>query len=307
MALPWDSLLQSTILRFITVATTATGGIFLVVILSGVLSALLTLGALELFFRARIQRSVLLKYFARMDFGDFARFVSRRYNIPLSPDVNRAIAQPTVQVQPGDPAIVVYSKSIANQFYARNFVSSLAQLDPNTFYQLHYRQLCGQLATVVTNEGLLFQTRRTFTPLSDVLAYISEKKAGTLNILTRTSESVEPSSDPNIISIEDRYYLEKALRQIDAIQAELGNRINNVVYGYAVALWALFYFIILFFGASANLRIPGQAGFWAVAGQVVEVVATMIFAFLVAMALAVGTAVFSSATFTWLDRVFASK
>lgn len=61
-----NAIAESSFLNLIAVAVLATGGLFLTVVLGGVLSAVLTLGALELHFRQSIQRRVLAEHFERL-------------------------------------------------------------------------------------------------------------------------------------------------------------------------------------------------------------------------------------------------
>ncbi len=215
-----------------------------------------------------------------MRYSDFALFISSRYH-ETSPVRNQAYVE--------------YVEKLLNTGY---FVPALANMEARTVYQLHYRQLCAQLASVLSNEGLRSEGNETYTPLTDVLGFIAESHGGSQSggILRRDTE---------LSQMGDRYYLEIALRQIDVIQAELGSRINTIVYGYAASCWTIFYVLVLV--SAATFQAAQNQGVWSSVSSAIENIFTGVFAFIIALALAIGTAVFSGAAFTWLDRVFASK
>jgi hypothetical protein len=266
---------SSGFLELIAVAVTATGGIFLAVVLSGLLSALLTLGALELFFRAIIQRSALNRYLKSVRLRDnpaFRDFLIRK-NGPIV-------------------AVDAYIGQLVDQ---SDLVPALAKIDGRTFYQLHYRQLCGQLASMIANEGLRLQH---YTPLSDVLGFIAESRG--LTLVQPTLPSAEDSDQ------KERYFLDLALRQVDVIQAELGSQINKSVYGWTFGVWILFYLIALVF-SWVHFSAGTGGGLLSMGLAMMQNIVLVVIAIVAAVPLAFGTAVFSGVAFIWLDRMFAAK
>jgi hypothetical protein len=278
--------LNSGLLTLIAVAVAFTGGIFLAVAISGVLSAFLTLGLLELFFRARMQRSALSRYFQGFTLGDdFYNFLRRRYG--------------------ESDALSVYAGQIQELEPNRDILPALAKMDGRTFYQLHYRQLCGQLASVLANEGLRSGNRDFDAPLTDLLSFIAERRSK-MRARARTAASPAGPGRESDSGNEDRYYLELAMRQVDVVQAELGSHINRTVYGWTTGLWTATY-VTVFTISWVDFALPAMTSATLMALAALKIVVLIAFAFLAGLLLAIGTAVFGGVAFTWLDRVFAAK
>jgi hypothetical protein len=279
-----NSLLDSSLISLLVVAVAATGGIFLAVVLGGVVSALITLGALELGYRAKIQRSVLERYFRLGDevpplaaANPLQVFLAARYPVPAAP---------------------AYAELLVQLDLKHTLVPALAQMDADGLYRLHYRQICGQLMGVVNNEALKKEGQQTVvTPLTDVLAFLSSRRTAVLRVPALQGPATTP---------DKRSDLDLALREIDGIQATLGNGIGKATFPYMQLAWIAVYGVTLILAAlSLPFSYTGSMG--ALSVTVVQHAFVVLGAALGGLVLAIGTAVFGAVAFTSLDRFLASK
>jgi hypothetical protein len=301
------SILDSSLLTLIIVAVVATGGIFLAVVLGGLLSGLMTLGALELHFRARIQEVALKTYFRLSQFKTEPEppaqsAPGKAHAAPLAlADFLRGKYDKSLHDRIGD-----YSKQLMDLAQKEELVPTLAQMDSESLYRLHYRQICGQLATVVGNEAMQQQGKHlpAFTPLTDVLVFLSLRRNPILSILQRDPAPPGAGSPP---PAETRADLDLALREIDGIQATLGSSLNKETFPYVLMAWIILYALALV-GTAISLPFFTYSGSWFAASWTFVLHLLTIFAAIVTgIVLALGSAVFGALTFTWFDRALASK
>ncbi|WFU68645.1 hypothetical protein [Bradyrhizobium sp. CB2312] len=276
---------DSSLLKLIFFAVLVTGGIFLAVLLGGLLSALMTLGALELGYRAKIQKDALAEHF----------------NILRS--ASRDVIAEVLRIRHGREAehVADYIQSLASSGVA--LAPVLAQMTGDSLYWLHYRQICGQFMAVVQNEAMSREAlseedgRSFFTPLTDVLQL--------LPIARRPDVFFERQSFER--PTDRRTGLDLALREIDGIQAKLGRSISDATFPVVLFAWSAVYVPTLVVSAFNLPFFIYAGGFFAIAWTLLQHVFVILLAAFVGGVFALGSAVFGSVAFTWLDRVFASK
>jgi hypothetical protein len=274
-------LFDSSLLKLIYFAVAVTGGIFLAVLLGGLLSALMTLGALELGYRAKIQKEALVEHFdvlANLNRGTMVEALRKRHGL-------------------GAEHIADYIGHLASS--KLELAPVLAQMSGDSLYRLHYRQICGQFMAVVQNEAISREAlseeegRNLFTPLTDVLQL--------LPIARRPErEGFERPTDR-------RSGLDLALREIDGIQARLGRSINNATFPFVLVAWSALYVPTLIISAYNLPLFTYTGGVFAIIWTLVQHVFVILIAALGGGVFALGSAVFGSVAFSWLDRIFASK
>jgi len=292
---PLNPLADSNLVNLIIVAVAATGGIFLAIVLGGLLSALIVLGALELYFRAKIHQSSLEQYFKIL--------------CNSSQDTYDKLETFLIKKYPEHHDIAEYSKKLFNIFDRRDLVPMIAQMDAESLYRLHYRQICGQLTAVVNNEAVQRAANQALAPLTDVLTFLSSQRN---RVLQTPFEVQSPKGEANDIARAD---LDLALREIDGIQAKLGNSISNATFPYVFLAWSMLYVPFLI---STAIYLPflhtdhaPPVSDWA--WLFIPVLAfskyalAMTLATLVGIVLSLGSAVFGGVAITWLDRILASK
>jgi hypothetical protein len=305
------SILDSSLLSLIIVAVVATGGIFLAVVLGGLLSGLMTLGALELHFRARIQEVALKKYFRLSQFkaepepaAQSAQGKPQSASLALA-DFLRGKYDKSLHDRIGD-----YSKQLMDLAQKEDLVPTLAQMDSESLYRLHYRQICGQFATVVSNEVMQQEQGKHlsgFTPLTDVLVFLSLRRNPILSILQREPAPPGAAGVVPRPPVEKRADLDLALREIDGIQATLGSSLSKETFPYVLVAWCILYALALI-GTAISLPFFTYSGSWFAASWTLVLHLLTIFAAAVTgIVLALGSAVFGALTFTWFDRFLASK
>lgn len=303
------SALDSSLISLILVAVVATGGIFLAVVLGGLLSGLMTLGALELHFRAKIQEVALKKYFRLSQFNAKSVPQPAQDNASLAlADFLRGKYDKSLHGRIGD-----YSRQLSELEQKEKLVPTLAQMDAESLYRLHYRQICGQLATVVSNEAMQREQGKhlsAFTPLTDVLVFLSLRRNPILSI---QQHEPAPAGTPPLPPerpaqpIEKRADLDLALREIDGIQATLGSSLSKETFPYVLTAWCIVYALALI-GTAISLPFFTYSGSWfAASWTFVLHLLTIFAAAATGIVLALGSAVFGALTFTWFDRVLASK
>jgi hypothetical protein len=270
------------IIKLLAVVVVITGGIFVAVVLGGLLSALVTLGALELGLRARIHKNALVDYLERSRLpAEIRDFMTFRYK-------NR----PGVEF--------AHFTDLVRDHDAKGVLLPIAaQMEPNSFYRLYYQQICGQLVAVVNNEALLKTAGQVFAPLTDLLLCVASSRNTALRFNGLISKEDEDERSA-------RAELDLVLREIDNIQAELGSSISKATFPVTVAVWILIYGPIL---VMAAIYLP-----FSYSGSVLGFTSTLVQHFLITavallggIALSLGSAVFGSVAFSWLDRVLASK
>jgi hypothetical protein len=278
-------LADSSLINLIIVAVATTGGIFLAVVLGGLLSALVTLGALEVGLRSIIQKNALANFFVMPDLeSDLKRsplyaFLLKRYS--------------------SDELASKYAQLFLNLVKQDRLVPILAQMDAGSLYRLHYRQICGQLMGVVNNEAMQREREHPFTPLTDVLVFLSNRRNEILRGPFAGRVNIVQASDT-------RSDLDLALREIDGIQATLGNSISKATFPFVLGAWTVLYVPALI-ASVIYLPFSSSGAVIAVAVAVIQHLFVILVAALGARALSTGSAVFGAVAFTWLDRVLASK
>ena len=308
-----SSLLDNSLLNLITIAVLASGGTFFAVVLSGLLAALVMLGVFELFSRAKLQRSTLQKY--SENFGG------------LGSDRLRVLAQ--ARDDTTDDSRYTNLLYLQEMQKKGELFPYLAKMEGKTFYQLHYRQLCGQLADVVSSESARLEMSAFGSPLLDTLVCIAEIRGDV------RAEELEPDSDQaGMVSgpasshpdYANRYFTDLALRQIDVIQAELGSQISRTVFQRIMVVSTVLYLLtFISTGALHSIQNPFtnvlsvgnnvvlsyvQAGYSALISLISDLVAAIIsvlIAGILALALGFATAAFGSVAFSWLDRSSTAK
>lgn len=274
-------LFDSSLLKLIYFAVAVTGGIFLAVLLGGLLSALMTLGALELGYRSKIQKEALVEHFAvlaKLDPRIVTEVLGKRHGFEAE-------------------QVTDYVQHLTSS--GLELAPVLAQMSGDSLYRLHYRQICGQFMAVVQNEAMSREAspeddgRSPLTPLTDVLQL--------LPIARRQQRlRVERSTDR-------RSGLDLALREIDGIQARLGTSISNATFPVILAAWSMLYVPTLILSAYNLAMFSYTGGFFAITWTLVQHTFIILIAALIGCALALGSAVFGSVAFSWLDRISASK
>jgi hypothetical protein len=276
-----DAVADSSFVDLVVVAAWITGGMFLAVILGGLLSAVVALGVLELFVRAQLQKRALESYFRDFSASNhekFRQFVLQKYEPPTAG--SRSEWEP--------PAAIRDYLHTVGRIEAERRIPALAQMDANNLYRLHYRQICGQLMSVLNNEAMQ-QGPVAITPLTDVLRFIASNR----NPVLRGRLIDRPENAP-------RADLEVALREIDGIQAELGNRISRSIFPAVFVVWTTLYAFPLLAKVASTI----SAASWLLLAQSLGLALMAVF---LAAILALGTAVFAAVAFSWFDRILASK
>jgi hypothetical protein len=274
------------LLNLLSVAAGVAAAVFLAITLAGIISALVLLGMLEIWLRRRIQEKAVHRYFFALNKAD--------ENPRLSVYISKTYPQEDSQGE-------IYFLLKRFSELGPRVISALAQMNSESFFQLHYRQICGQLLAVINNEAMYASqitegapraSRLVTGPLTDLLLLLS---------VLRNPLSIEilPAAK------DARVALDRASREIDALQAYLGNAVNKVTFRFVAWTWAVLYALPLV-GASTALiyqQYPAGLG-WG--GGLATSVGTLI-AICLSAALALGSAVSGAVVLALLDRLLASK
>jgi hypothetical protein len=226
---------QPIVLTIIWVTGGATIAFFITVILSGVLSALVTLGVLEVFGRRTLQKNLMVRFLSdggRSGFGS------------LETDT----------------------------------LAKLVGMTPDVLFSLQYRQLCGQIMAAINNEGAAATEMESpsSTPLLDYLSGLYNR-------------------GPVSRELPSRAKLEQAVREVDHLQAFLGERISSTVYGIVLTIW-----FVIYTAVSLVVILNSNQSIW-------PSVITVLLGLLLGGILAFATAIVSGILFVWLDRLIALK
>lgn len=303
--------LESSPVSLLVVAVVASGGLFLVVTLGGLLSSLITLGALEISFRAKIQKSVLAKYFRlkQNKKADDNILSLSRYEENL-----RSYLSHKYKNKP-ESDVKKYINSLIKLESIGALVPTLAQMDPESLYRLHYRQICGQFQVVVNNEAMRRADASVYTPMIDILTFLSIQHNSVLQGNLVEIGEAHPGRKRRSDSDWMRYELDIAMREIDGIQAVLGSSLSKETFPYVLMAWSILYIPIFMMTALSYYSVSFSSllfefTFSSLLGIVwisIKFIFVAFIAFLIGLSLALGSAVFGAVAFTWLDRILASK
>jgi hypothetical protein len=291
-----DTLADAALLKYIGIAVFSSIGIFATVVFAGTLSALIALGVFALVSRDRIHRAELQKYCAPINAAnrlEIVDFIAQRY-----------AGVPIAQIAAGR-----YADYLINHNERGDLLPAIMQIPAGTLYRLHHRQICGQLMAKLSTEGPLISGRKIATPLSDVFMFLAESSGLSAGDKLKDAISFQgifigPAFQAVDAEDTERNYVETATRQIDVIQANLGQRINTASYSYATVIW-IFLYVILLTGAVTGVE--NVQGFLDYIRAGAAYVVHWLLALFAAIVLGICTGVFSGVAFTWLDGRFTSR
>jgi hypothetical protein len=304
---------------FISVLGPAVASIFAAVVLSGALSGIITLGLVELFLRSTLQRGVVTNLFRRANDTERSNpltdFLNKKYQAP--PPLPSGITPPAAPT-PGvtgsgysDAAITDYATSLHKAGSGAEMLANLLSIPDTTLYRLHYRQLCGQIMAAVSRESIITGDRQVFTPVIDMLAYLSSSRNSlfdTPHPATGDAPGTQPASSgfsrefPTAERL--RLDVDRATREIDQLQAALSERISRYAFGTSFFVWVVAFALIAY---SARRSLDFSTDVSSLLSRIAgNMVATAI-ALILSCVLAFASAVVASIVFAWLDRGFSSK
>lgn len=171
-------------------------------------------------------------------------------------------------------------------------VKRYLQMEPETFYSLHQRQLCGVLVAKLAADAARFRdefrdedTQQSKSAL-ETLAYWLLKRAGTI-------PPVDPPSP-----YEYRAIIEHATATVDSMQARISIALRTYAFRYAFVAW-----LILFLLSAVAIGFS----FRGIIASALEITTFLVLLAPACIILAFASAVVGALVYGWLDRAFSVK
>ena len=252
----------------------AVAGIFITVLLSGILAGIVAYGLIEKWFREQTQRNVV------------TTLLQREYAEP--PERER-------------------SKEKTEDAGARRLMS-LLDLDDSDFYSLPYRQLCGLLAARVSAD---VAAAAATSAAADAEAAAAVKTAtesaasedapkSVARVLAAHMKPLSVTPEPPTI----RKDAERALAFVDKLQVKLAEAVASRAFNISTVIVTLI-FTGLFIPAANALQIFNESSYLLVRSFGMMVSLTI--AVLILGCLAFGSVIVASLTFRWIDRLASAR
>jgi hypothetical protein len=277
------------------VAATGSATLAMTIILSGVLSGLVVFGVLELMFRESLQSRAIREHFPR--YGrqdDFARFIEEKYETIFRSSGKKL------------PVPREYLRWIEHG----DFLEIASNGDPEHFFRLNYRQICGQMQSVIVSEAEHLSAGQV-TPMTDLLnftGYTRKDRRTEWAPIFRREPSRFEEGVPEIerVRVAARSYFEDASREIDKIQVLLATKLNDATFPFVFWIWFAIYALLIdgWFVTRAWFGFAGPLDYLL---AVVWYPLGLLLCTGVGAGVALGSAVVGAIAFTWFDRFLASK
>ena len=258
----------------------AIAGLFIAVVLSGLLAGTVTYGIIELKLRSTVQSQVLrdldlalVRALSRRGFRSCAiRVVSAR-------TPGRGFAETSYYAEK-------YLARLESTARRGEAISKQVGLPGDALCRLPYRQLCGQIAAKVNAEMVAAEDKRSPGVLTDILAAVSLHRDRGRRLRDR--------------DIDSKTLVARAIAEIDFLQLRLSEAVNRRAYSLSAAMIAILFVTLAIPGAPyLNLAADNDAFILRGVGLAFALLMAVIFMVLLAMAASVVAAL----TFRWLDRV----
>lgn len=273
------------------------GGLFLAVTFSGLLAGIISYGVVESYLKGEVQRRATVDLIEKpLSLALKTPFGRADFETLFGPKSGKALPY-----RGGDrPPVLDYMKFLDGLSGDGSLIPTLLGLPGRSAYALHYRQLCGQIASSIQREAMMEAGEPgAVTPVTDVMAFVFVVRKSLPHRVGPGADEKDPLP-PYELEIDGRSQGDRALAEVDLLQIRLSERVERLSFGLSL-IAVILIFAALAFPAFAYLnlakgselfllRAAGGLGAW-LAGLMVLTL------------LAFSASVIASLTFRWIDRV----
>lgn len=283
----------------------AIAGVFVAIMLGGIMSGLVTFGLIEFLFRRLIQKATVIEFVER----PVRSALNKRGKDGEMPWILRRRRYSSRSFEPGPDQDrfrrwrAEYMRALEAVWLREGkLVPTLLGIPAAAAYALHGRQLCGQVAARLNRESMEGSGAQfVATPAIDTLLMAKfvledERKFPLVAPMSRAEEQDEAA---RVLALSRQADAEQAMSMVDVMQIEMANAVKGWAFLFS-AIIVVFMFSAVLLSASTYLNPADASGGFVV--QVLGGLAGIVLAFVTIALIAGAACVIAMLTFNMADR-----